>query len=327
MFPVPPDEPARLDALDRLDILDTPAEPLFDDVVRLAAHICRAPIAVVNFVDADRQWGKALVGLEDSEAPREVSFCARTILEHDGVMVVPDTLADPAWAGNPMVTGEPFLRFYAGAVVRDPDGQPLGTVCIADTEPRTLEREALDALRALARQTSALLALRRQTVELAHVAVTDGLTNLPNRTLLYDRLAVAIRQAARSGDQIAVLFCDLDGFKRVNDQHGHEAGDTVLRAVAGRLESCARDGDTVARLGGDEFVAICPGLAGDGVLAAIAARFASAVAQPVDVAAGVAVVPRLTIGAVVAEAYDDPDEILQRADQAMDAAKTRPVVA
>src|SRR6476659_2101361 len=111
--PLPDDETARLRSLRELDILDTAREQVYDDVVALAAAICGTPIALINFVDADRQWGKALVGLESSEAPREASFCARAIVGED-VLVVPDTRADPLWAGNAQVTGAPHLRFYAG---------------------------------------------------------------------------------------------------------------------------------------------------------------------------------------------------------------------
>ena len=127
-------------ALRELAILDTAPEELYDDVVALAAAICEMPIAMINFVDSDRQWGKALVGLTDSESSREASFCARTILRDDGVLVVPDTLADSEWAENPQVTGAPGLRFYAGAAITTDDGHALGSVCVADTRaPHQLE--------------------------------------------------------------------------------------------------------------------------------------------------------------------------------------------
>src|SRR5215470_6647582 len=95
--PIPPNEQERLATLRELAILDTPPEQIYDDVVQLAATICDTPIAVINYIDQGRQWGKALVGLEDSEAPREVSFCARTIVEEDGLLVVADTRSDPQW--------------------------------------------------------------------------------------------------------------------------------------------------------------------------------------------------------------------------------------
>src|ERR1700761_6711822 len=166
MYPVPHDEQARLAALHELDILDTPAEQIYDDVVQLAAAICDTPIAIINFIDADRQWGKALVGMDSSDAPREASFCARTIVEQDGLLIVPDTRNDPQWSSNPMVTEAPGVRFYAGAAIVNDEGQALGTVCVADDRrPRELDERALEALRTLARQTAAHLKLRERTAE------------------------------------------------------------------------------------------------------------------------------------------------------------------
>ncbi len=157
---VPENESERLAALDRYDILDTPREREFDEIVELAAHICRAPTAVVNLITAERQWFKAEVGLGTRETPLESSFCAHAILEHD-LLVVPDTTTDDRFACNPLVTGEPFFRFYAGAQLKTSDGYPLGTLCILDTEPRELDDSQLAALRTLSHHVMNLLDLRR----------------------------------------------------------------------------------------------------------------------------------------------------------------------
>ena len=154
------DEAARLSALYRLQILDTPREERFDDIVQIASEICGTPIAVLNLVDADRQWGKAMVGLDDSEAPREDSFCAHTIEWHDEVMVVPDTHDDPRFQTNPMVTGDDGLRFYAGTPITDREGYNIGSVCVADRIPRTLTHGQKKALAALGRQAIAQMELR-----------------------------------------------------------------------------------------------------------------------------------------------------------------------
>ena len=313
-FPMPPDEAARLASLRELGILDTAPEQIYDDVVALASAICGTPIALINFVDAERQWGKALVGLESSEAPRDASFCARTIMLDD-LLVVPDTLADPAWATNPQVTGKPGLRFYAGAPIRDEHGNALGSVCVADRAPRELDPTQLDALRILARQTASHLELRRSSAELRRLAVHDALTGLPNRTLLFDRLSLALAQRGRSGDKVGVLFCDLDDFKTINDHHGHDAGDAVLRAVAERMLTVARAGDTVARLSGDELVVVCPG-ADRRDLDRIAERLRAVVAAPVALD-DAQVTPRLSIGAAYARDDDDPESLLRRADAEM----------
>ncbi len=322
--PLPRDEQARLAALHELEILDTPPEQLYDDVAKLAAAICETPIAVINLIDADRQWGKALVGLESSEAPREISFCARTILEEDGLLVVPDTRSDADWNENPMVAGDPGLRFYAGAAIVNDEGHALGTVCVADTRgPRELDPRSLQALRVLARQTAAHLKLRRRSAELAHaneqlreLAVTDALTGLANRAMLEQTILLELRRRRRSGDHLGLLFCDLDGFKQVNDRFGHHIGDELLKLVAGRLAGVARAGDLVARFAGDEFVVLCPGLEDAADLARIAERFAEAVCTPARLGA-VELAPVLSIGTAAAGDGDDVEDLLQRADAAM----------
>lgn len=162
-----PDEAARLVALRRYDILDTPRESDFDDVVELAARVCDAPISVINLIDADRQWFKAEVGLGVRETPLDTSICAHVILEGDFVEI-PDTLADRRMRDNPLCLGDPGLRFYAGAVLRTGDGQPIGTLCVLDNVPRRLDDLQRQALRVLATQVMARLdlhaALMRETM-------------------------------------------------------------------------------------------------------------------------------------------------------------------
>lgn len=166
--PAPKLEPARearrLRSLRAYGILDTPREAAFDDIVRLASLICDTPIAVVNFVEDERQWFKAEIGLGVRETPLETSICAHAILEHD-ILVIPDTRVDDRLRENPLVTSEPGLRFYAGALLKSPDGIPLGTVCVLDTKPRQLTSSQVDALRRLARQVMGQLELRRMLVE------------------------------------------------------------------------------------------------------------------------------------------------------------------
>jgi PAS domain S-box-containing protein len=163
--PIPPDEDARLRALRSYEVLDTPPEEAFDGLTRLAAQICATPIALVSLVDAERQWFKSRLGLAQSEMPRELFFCAHAIAQ-PGLMVVEDARLDPRFAGNPLVTGEPRLRFYAGAPLRTPDGHALGTLSVLDTVGRVLTPEQRDALVTLARQAELLLELRRRLAEL-----------------------------------------------------------------------------------------------------------------------------------------------------------------
>jgi GAF domain-containing protein len=137
LSPTPPDTPAwteaeRLQALHAYGVLDTAPEQVFDDMVQLAARICEAPIAVVNLIDAGRQWFKAETGLGVRETPLETSFCAHALLQADG-LVVPDATSDARFDGNPLVTAAGGLRFYAGRLLKSRDGLPLGTLCVLDT--------------------------------------------------------------------------------------------------------------------------------------------------------------------------------------------------
>ncbi|NTU81439.1 MAG: PAS domain S-box protein [Chloroflexales bacterium] len=165
--PFPPYEERRLAALSAYRILETPPEADYDDLARLAAALCDAPIALVSLVDTQRQWFKARFGLAMTQTPREEAFCAHTILRHDEVFVVPDALADARFCDNPLVTGDPQIRFYAGAPLVTPEGDALGALCVIDHTPRTLTPLQHEALRVLSRQVMLLLEQRRAIAELA----------------------------------------------------------------------------------------------------------------------------------------------------------------
>ena len=153
-------EEYRLAALRSYGILDTPREADFDEVVEVASAICGAPISVINLIDHGRQWFKAEVGLGVRETPIDSSICAHAILQ-PGLFIVPDTTKDPRFANNPLVTGDPHLRFYAGALLETPEGFPLGTVCVLDYKPRELDETQKSFLRLMANQVMKLLELRR----------------------------------------------------------------------------------------------------------------------------------------------------------------------
>lgn len=158
--PPPFDELARLAALKDYEILDTPAEIEFDDFTQLASEICATPIALISFIDAERQWFKSKVGLDSDETPRELAFCTNAILGKD-LFEVPDALQDERFRDNPLVTGVPGIRFYAGMPLITSEGFNLGTLCVIDRVPRHLSAQQRQSLARLGRQAVAQLELRR----------------------------------------------------------------------------------------------------------------------------------------------------------------------
>jgi two-component sensor histidine kinase len=160
-IPQPPDEAQRLAALEALDILDTPPEAAFDEIAGFAARICAAPVALVSLVDRERQWFKARLGVDDlTETPRSQAICSHAIAA-DSYLEIPDTTADPRTATNPIVTGPPHFRFYAGALLRTREGAALGTLCVLDHAARSLTAFQREALEFLAGQVVRQFELRR----------------------------------------------------------------------------------------------------------------------------------------------------------------------
>lgn len=163
-FTSPVDELERIQTLDGYEVLDSPEEAAFDDLVCLAAKICETPVALISLVDRDRQWFKARFGLEARETPREQSICAQAILQSPEPLVVEDALADPRFRDHPLVHADPPLRFYAGVPLVAPSGVPLGALCVTDQVPRRLRADQMQGLQTLAHEVMSQLELRRKTL-------------------------------------------------------------------------------------------------------------------------------------------------------------------
>lgn len=321
---LPSDEASRLASLHRLDILDTGPDVIYDAFVDLACSVFDAPIAAVSLVDADRQWFKASRGLAEQETPRDVSFCGHAILQPDQTLVVPDAALDGRFADNPLVTGAPGIRFYVGVPLTDRDGHALGTLCVADYKPRTVDPEMVRKLRHIATGATAALQLHGCVQELDRLAYTDPLTGLVNRAAFDRHLAASGtnrdgKRRGRGGD--ALLMLGLDGFKGINDLFGHLGGDAALREVAQRLQRVARGGDFLARLGGDEFALVCKDVASPQAAMAIAVRIHAAMADTFRIE-GQVVPLRTSIGIAFQPRHaSDPEGWVRAADAALADAK------
>jgi diguanylate cyclase (GGDEF)-like protein len=269
------DEVARQSALDSLRITDSLPEPAYDAVVRLASIICGTPIAMVSLITRNRQWFKSRIGLELEETPRSMAFCDHAIRSPDELMEVPDASLDPRFSENPLVTSDPNIRFYAGRPLVDSSGHALGTVCVIDRIPRQLDEAQRNGLSALADVVSGLLEARRNSLlteraladrEFAYRCLERYRSHLEQR-LAQDNLTGLLtraeterrsREYANAGvaEPFALAIIDVDHFKRVNDTHGHAAGDIALKQVGQVINSHVSADDIAGRYGGEEFLIV-----------------------------------------------------------------------
>jgi diguanylate cyclase len=285
---IPLDEARRLTALHATRLLGSQPEDAFDRITRMASRLLKMPMATVSLIDKDIQWFKSRCGIDVDATSRDVSFCAHAILDHEP-LVVPDATLDPRFADNPLVTGPPHVRFYAGVQLYSIDRMPLGTLCVMDRVARTLSSDELDILRDLARMAEQLihhrqLASAAQSLH-SHVYVEPGagtalsaaagqvefllnhdvLTGLANRQALVRTIEQNLGNWGTASIQTLVATINIDKFKRLNELLGHHAGDKALVAVTWSLQNLLRPGDTLARAGNDEFVLLLPGLGDDAV--------------------------------------------------------------
>ena len=246
----PPDEAARLRALERLEVLDTAPEQPFEDIVELVRQVLRVPICAVSLIDCDRQWFKAFRGLDIAHTCRDISFCAHAITAQ-GPFTVPDAAIDPRFFANPLVTSSPHIRSYAGIPLVTADGYSIGALCAIDVVPRTFSSSEIAILTNFAR-------LVIGQIELRQIAATDVLTGIMSRRAWLDCAEREVPRAGRGGTALSFLMIDIDQFKMINDQFGHLVGDQVICQLARATGLQFRETDWFARYGGEEFVAALP---------------------------------------------------------------------
>ncbi|KOQ68875.1 sensor domain-containing diguanylate cyclase [Stenotrophomonas maltophilia] len=344
---IKPDKPAnealRLEALYRYRILDSERERSFDDLVVIAKAVCGTSMAAVTLIDVERQWFKSIQGINATETLRSESMCGHAILQPQEVMVVEDALQDVRFHDNPVVVGDPHIRFYAGAPLISSDGLPLGTLCVFDARPQHLERAKAEALSALSRQVMLVMELRRfaldiqkhmlerddyerllseyhdvllaQNADLAEQSRTDALTGLPNRRAMAVALEESVADADGQPRQVCVALLDIDHFKSINDFHGHATGDRVLAELGALLRAHFAGGGTAARYGGEEFVAVMPDT--DLHAAGVQCDFLRMAVGNLPLGFPVTV----SIGVAMHRAGDSVDQTLARADAALYRAK------
>jgi diguanylate cyclase (GGDEF)-like protein len=329
--PVPPDEDQRLARLQSLGLVYSPAEERFDRITRLTQRFFGVPVALITLMAEQCNWFKSAQGTSVDQQPREMSFCSHAIMGTD-IFTIPDTLLDPAFADNPLVKGQPFIRFYAGHPVMY-RGSPMGALCIIDVVPRQLLSSDRESLSSLAKWVEGELRLTGAAVEQTELlmeleeakrrSLIDPLTKLWNRHGM-DMLAEReMKGAERLRQPVSVMMIDVDYFKQINDRFGHPAGDIVLREVAQRIRSAVRPSDVVVRYGGDEFFVLardCP----DKLAAVIGERILSRVKdEPVrsnDDRLDISV----TIGITTSHSAlaSQTSGLIKRADEALYDAKT-----
>lgn len=239
--PVPAHELGRQRDLEAYGVLDTPEDEHFARLVRLTARVLDAPTALISLVDGDRQWFLARHGLDAQETPRQVAFCAHAIC-HEGPLVVTDASRDPRFRDNPLVTGPPQIRFYAGAVLQSPAGHNLGTLCVIDQQPRTLEPALVDTLQDLAQVVLRELELRR-------LAQCCSLTGALQREPFLKRAQRELERSRQTGSGLALLLLEVEPLELITQHCGHAVADQALSQVAALCRAELRPADLLGRLG------------------------------------------------------------------------------
>ena len=296
-------EARRLVCLQGYEVLDSPAETAFDDLAFLASVVCNVPMAMVSFVDADRQWAKAATGPVVTQLPRDMSFCAQVIEQSLPLLEVQDAAVDPRFADNAQVGGTDGIRFYAGAALVAPTGHALGTLCVLDRQPRTLSDRQRQALLALSRQVVDQLERRRLALLVEMHGIAEGAVPVGSVQGLSRRLAEEWQRHARRGETLGLLLVDLP-------QTGVRAGVPLLETVA----ACLRSSDHLARLDAQTLAAVLPS-SGMNASMLVAQRMRQALDRAME---GLATSPaRLAVATMIPNRSGQPAQLLDRARHAL----------
>ena len=309
-------ERTRLATLRRYLSPDTAVPESLTRICELAAHLSGLPYAAVHLIDAEHQHRVAGVGVRLGSTPARDAMC-RVVVMRGQRVTTDDATRNALFEGNPSVCGDEPVRAYSSHPLSDRDQQVIGTLCVFGPQPAHLDATTVRMLDHLAAEAMQAFEHARATRDLAHSATHDGLTGLPNRVLLTDRLEHALLRRTRG--RLTVAMLDVDGFKAVNDTRGHAAGDAVLRQVAARLLRYTRTGDTVARLGGDEFLVMAEDVEPGGEQLLLD-RLRAAFDEPLSIGDSTVAIGA-SIGMCLAERGDTVDTLLHRADEAMYAEK------
>ena len=319
--PKPDNDRARVHDLTMSRLLSTSNLPDLDTLTALCQKVFGVDIAAISLVDDKYQWFKSKVGLELSNTMREASFCTWVIYEGDHVLIE-NALDDPRFADNPLVHGEPNIRFYSGLPLYSSRGYMLGTLCIIHSEPRLMSVSEIELQEKLARQAELLI----EKFEMEQLAMTDSLTGLYNRRYFDQRAREEISNARRNNQPLTAIVIDIDDFKRINDTYGHSAGDIALIKLANILKQELRSSDVVSRVGGEEFHILLTN-----TCEAIALRIAERMRRAIKASPIVLTDPSLEPASLTCSfgiaclRQDDQhvDCVLQRADAAMYEAKRK----
>ena len=316
--------------LEAFGLLDAQTAADLDVLTQMAALATGAPRAFVTLADAERVWHPASGGAAPSSARREETYCSAALAGADDVLVAADVRLDERTrAIATRLSGSSQTVAYAGALLRDANGTKLGTLCVTDTVPHPLTDEQVQLLRGLARQVMHLISLRRTKIELTEalermtrLATTDELTGLLNRRAFFEHARQVGKLVQREHGAMSLVVVDIDHFKRVNDTHGHAAGDAVLAEVGHRLGGALRESDVIGRIGGEEFAIALPFTALERALA-LMEKLRQAVRRTPIVFDGQEIQTSVSVGVAQIDAEaTDISATLRRADEALYRAKT-----